>query len=301
MKSKYFLLLLVVLSCWAKINAQELPRKKIAIIDFGVNPQALSIGAEFSESILKKEKEMLTVALSEELTKSSLLEVLELDKNMEKGGSSSKPLIANFLEKGKLAGTDYLIFTNIEHIELGKKKQGKEIKAVEEEVKEEVEEFRGRFVVNLRIVEVQTGQVIYADKMTQKAIECFNENSEGTALGFINSLEEATVRQLVVRIIETIRPIRISKIYQGYAYLDGGQDINLKRGTKMGVFISMRPIRDPQSDEIISDTEHMIGELKITEVFPKVAKAQIIKYGMPLELGYNCRTLLSSENNKCQK
>lgn len=291
MKNKYFLVVLIVVLGFGEVlSAEEVIKKKVAVVDFGVNPKALSIGAEFSEVLSDKEKGILTADLLAGLAKDSSLEVLE-----KIDSKTSRPVIANFLEKGKLLGADYLVFGNIDLLELQNKKQAI---TVSDAV---FDEFSGRFVVNLRIVDVHTGEVIYADKVTQSEIECLYEGSEATPLSFINTFVGTVVQQLVTRIRETIWPIKISKIYQGYAYLDRGQNSNLQRGTRMGVFIPMRPIRDSQTGEIMSDTEHLIGELKVTEVFSKTTKAQIIKHGMPIESGFICRMLISSENKRCQK
>lgn len=267
------------------LKAEGAVRKKV-VVDFGVKHNALQVGAEFSVVTgTEKASNLLMAELIAALAKDSSLDVVEAvhSENLQSG-----------VEKGKILGADYLVVGTIELMDVKKKKH--ELKTSGEVV----DEFSGHLVVNLRIVDVHTAQVIYADEVSQREIECINEHSKTTPSLFVDKLKETMIKQLATRISETIWPIKIAKLYGGYAYLDRGQGGNLQRGMKIGVFIPTRPITDPNTGEVVSNTEYLVGELKVTEILPKVTKAQIIKYTMPIEPGFICRTIIKSDNKNCQ-
>jgi len=307
---KFFLIFLITIGYLSSLQGTEIGKKEILIVDFGMNARGLHIGSEFSK-ILNSEKHssLLTESLMNELAKDPYFKKVEQLKieNLRSEGDS-KPLIAELLKNEKAKESEYLVVIEIEQIELSKKKDKRIKPTTNDETAdgevEEFEELKGRYVVNLKIVDVNTAKVIYADKVSQMEVECINEDEKMTMESFFKNLEKNLLKQLKTRIFETIRPIKVARVYQGYAYLERGgidMDASLKVGMKMGVFIPSRPSVDVKTGEIIGDMEYMIGELQIIEVLPKSLKVRIMKYSRPVEVGFICRRIFETENKKCSK
>lgn len=295
MKNKYFSLI-AFLGLSLTLNAAE-QKKTIAVLDFEVNSNALAIESGFS-SEAEKESSLLTSELIAALTKDSSFNVLERSyfKTLDEERRASGFSISNLSGKAKLLGIDYLIMGNIERFEAQKKRHHFTPSNIE------IDEFLGHLAVNLRIIDTNASKVIYADKITEFDAECINEYSSNSPLLFMNTLKEFAVKQLMTRITETISPIQVTSIYGGYVYLNRGEDSSLKRGMKLQVFIPNDRSIDPDTGEVTGSTEYMVGELKVTKILPKVTKAQIIRYSMPIEVGAYCRTASNkSENKACRQ
>lgn len=275
------------------LQAAQEGEKKVLIVNFGMHSNGLQVEHNFPT-------EDLVNALAEDPYFKSV-EQLKIE-NWERA-SSVKPLISELIKNEKVQKSNYLIIIETESINLSRKGYKKTKITTDQEATneqaEESEELNGKYVINLRIVEVNTGKVIYADKISQTKIECNEANEKVTMEQFFKKLEEDVLTELKTRILETFMPIRVARVYQQYAYLDRGVDTGLKLGMKLCVFIPSRPIVDSRTGEIIGDMEYCIGELKVIEVLPKNIRAQIVKYSRPIEVGFTCRTIFEPEDKKC--
>lgn len=297
MRNKYFFLIFLVnLSFLPFLNAEEMLKREILIVDLKMTPEVLVMGTEFFRNLdIESVKEIgsLTGKLIEGLDKELPFMDIERMQNGEKNNEKSKPLVV-LIKRGKIHGADYIAFGNIDLIELKKKKY-------EFEELGQRDAFYGRYTVTLRIIDVNNEKVIYADKISQTEIECINEDNISGEIAFIKKLKDNILNQLIVRITETISPLRVLKAMDGYAYLENRQSTQLKRGMKVGVYIPSRPSTDKNTGEIIGDMEYLIAELKVIEVSPKEIRAQIIKYSRPIETGMIYRTIIEPENKSCSR
>lgn len=158
-------------------------------------------------------------------------------------------------------GADYIVMGNAELIELEK------------------------LIISLRILNGKTKQVIYAKKLVIMAPQRAEKYT------YLDIMNNQAICQMVTIISETIDPIKIDSIQGAYAFLNQGEGSKLKPGMKLQVLIPSKSAVDPTTDEVLRDSEYAIAELKVTEILPKQAKAQILHYSAPIEPGSICRTI----------
>ena len=294
MKVKYLLLLIVsflgVVSIAYPANIQK---KKVAVLEFRSNSIDLIMGPGFSSfKWTPRETSALTADLIYALANDPNFEVMDRErlKAIEKEQARTKRSLLSLKEIGQVSGADYLIYGDIELVEANKRQYNFPSSGIK------TEEFFGRFVINLRVVEVSSSKVIFAKKVSETAAETINKDTGASPLSFMNKLKEKAVRLLVSKISESISPIKVAAVKDGYAYLNRGEGSSLQPGMKMSVFLPCRAILDPDTGEALGNTEYLAGELKITEILPKLTKAQISYYSMPIEPGAVCRVAIQTHD-----
>lgn len=296
MRYKYFLLVFLInLSLLGVIEAQ-VAKKDVIIVDIRMKPEALVMGTEFFKSLdvntvkgISLSNDNLIQALKGFLPTFDIKSSPETPEN----NRSCKTLVSDLINNNeKIQQADYLICSDVNRIELQQKKHSFNSSDSPSNA------FYGQYIISLRIVNLNTKKIVYADKISQTEIECIDQENKNQ-VSFIQNLKENILNQLAIRISETIQPIKIVRIADGYAYLEYKEPMNLQKGMKLGVYIPTRPSIDSKTGEITGDTEHLIGELKIIDIVSKNIRAQILKYSRPLEAGMYSRIILETENVNC--
>lgn len=153
-------------------------------------------------------------------------------------------------------GADYIIMSNIEGIEPQK------------------------LIINLRMLDAKTRKPIYAKKLTVGDRDAVSDN-----------LNDMAICEIATIISETVDPIKIESIQGAYAFLNRGESSSLRPGMRLNVYVPNTSTIDPTTGEVLRDSEYAIAELKVTEVLPKLTKAQILHYSASIEVGALSRTL----------
>lgn len=138
-----------------------------------------------------------------------------------------------------------------------------------------------KLIINLRILDAKTRQIIYAKKLT----------IPGEKNVVSDNLNDLAICEIDAIISETVDPIKIDSIQGAYALLNRGEGSSLRPGMKLKVLIPNAFTVDPTTGEVVRDSEYAIAELKVTEILPKLTKAQILHYSAPIETGALCRTV----------
>ncbi|MBI4249886.1 MAG: hypothetical protein HY611_10320 [Elusimicrobia bacterium] len=157
-------------------------------------------------------------------------------------------------------------------------------------------------VVDVRVVEAQTGQVLYADSGKGEAKSStaqvlgmgtrggYNELIEGDAL-------RAAIAQLVVNIASQINrkawSCRVADVDRETVYLDAGLLSGLELEQKLAVYHLGREIRSPSTGMAIGRTEEKIAEVKITGFFGEDGAKAALLWGAAPSVG----DLVKLENN----
>lgn len=289
------MIILTAVSFALCLSPAHAKKKTVAVLDFKVNSNALIIGPKLSDyTTREKETNLLTADLITALVKDPTFDVVERSQldALQKEGQLRTSSVFDLSGKGKAVGADYIVMGNIELIEAQKtrkqfKSSGIEMKA-----------FVARYIVNLRIVDVRTAKIIYADKVTQESTMRYTNESQFSPLKFMNEAKERTVYQLVNVISESISPMKIAKVDGAYAYINRGEGSRLKRGMELRVYLPNSTVTDPDTGEEIGHSEYKIADLRVVEVFPKMTKAQIVRYTMPIEPGAICRVSFESYDSE---
>ncbi|MCK5583451.1 MAG: hypothetical protein KAI33_06655 [Elusimicrobiales bacterium] len=126
--------------------------------------------------------------------------------------------------------------------------------------------------VEIRVVDVETGQVILADSgkgITKRKWGSFL--GMGTKGGYDETLEGDALRASIVQFVDNImnqlnkKPwsCMIADAYENEIYLNAGQESGIKIGTKMKCYHQGAAIRDPSSNLVIGHREKYIGEARV--------------------------------------
>jgi curli biogenesis system outer membrane secretion channel CsgG len=130
--------------------------------------------------------------------------------------------------------------------------------------------------VDIRGVDVETGQVLYADSGSGLARKhTGGVLGLGTRAGYDETLEGEALRAAIVKFVNNIvdqvskKPwsCRIADVDGQSVYLNAGHDSGLPVGQKLTAYHIGRAIKDPASGLVIGNTEEKIGEVKIVRYF----------------------------------
>jgi hypothetical protein len=130
--------------------------------------------------------------------------------------------------------------------------------------------------VDIRVVDVETGQVLYADSGSGLARKhSGGVFGLGTRAGYDETLEGEALRAAIVKFVNNIveqvskKPwsCRVADVDAQSVYLNAGHDSNLQIGQKLTAYHIGRAIKDPTSGLVIGNTEERVGDLKVVRYF----------------------------------
>jgi len=130
--------------------------------------------------------------------------------------------------------------------------------------------------VDIRVVDAETGQILYADSGTGVGRQHTGGFlGLGTRAGYNESLEGDALRAAIVKftnnIVEQVEKkawsCRIADVDGQSIYLNAGSDSNLAVGTKLTAYHVGRAIKDPTTGLVIGNTEDKVGEIKVDRYF----------------------------------
>jgi curli biogenesis system outer membrane secretion channel CsgG len=130
--------------------------------------------------------------------------------------------------------------------------------------------------VDIRVVDVETGQVLYADSGAGLARKhSGGVLGLGTRAGYDETLEGEALRAAIVKFVNNIvnqvakKPwsCRVADVDSQSVYLNAGHDSGLPVGQKLTAYHIGRAIKDPTSGLVIGNTETKVGELKVARYF----------------------------------
>ena len=130
--------------------------------------------------------------------------------------------------------------------------------------------------VDIRVVDAETGQVLYADSgsgLSKK--HTGGVLGLGTRAGYDETLEGEALRAAIVKFVNNIvtqvekKPwsCRVADVDGQNIYLNAGSESGMKIGQKLIVLRSGKVIKDPTTGLVIGNAEDKIGEMKIVRYF----------------------------------
>ncbi|OGR93357.1 MAG: hypothetical protein A2992_06120 [Elusimicrobia bacterium RIFCSPLOWO2_01_FULL_59_12] len=208
-----------------------------------------------------------------ELAKSNRFIVVErdkLDKLMEeqKLGMSGAIDPGTAAKMGKILGLNAIVTGAIS--QFGQQTEGSEYLVTQS--KNQVV----KCAVDIRVVDVETGQVLYADSGAGLARKhTGGVFGLGTRAGYDETLEGEALRAAIVKFVNNIvtqvskKPwsCRVADVEGQSVYLNAGHNSGLEIGQKLTAFHIGRPIKDPASGLVIGNTETKVGDLKVVRYF----------------------------------
>lgn len=204
-----------------------------------------------------------------ELVKSGKFIVVERDrmaKILEEQKLQGGGLIdsATAVKIGQIMGLEAIVVGSVS--QFGVKKEGSDYLITQS--KRQVAEV----AVDLRLIDVQSGQVILADsgKGAAKTTKA-SFLGMGTKGGYDETLEGEALRAALVQFVENAASqlnrkawsCMIADAYGEELYLNAGQDSGVKPGLKLDCYRQGAEIRDPRSNLVIGHREEYIGRAEV--------------------------------------
>lgn len=204
-----------------------------------------------------------------ELVKSGKFTVVERDrmnKIMEEQKLQSQGLIDSqtAVQIGQVMGLEAIVVGSVS--QFGVKKEGSDYLITQS--KQQVAEV----AVDLRLIDVQSGQVILADSGKGRAkSKKASFLGMGTKGGYDETLEGEALRAALVQFVENAASQLNKKAWScmvadasgNELYLNAGQDSGVETGMKLDCYRQGAEIRDPRSNQVIGHREEYLGRAEV--------------------------------------
>ena len=239
--------------------------------------------------------EGLSAMLSNELTKTGRFVVVERAAlqdiiGEQQLGSKGLATAESAAASGKLMGAQILVRGTVTDFEEAKQGGGAQLSIAGGNLP--IGGLLGRggstahVAIDLRLIDAVTGEVIDAYRAEAEAkassthfalqhvktgvgigTEQFNKTPLGKAA-------LAAIREGIDHIVQKTERIpwtgRISEVTEtGKIYVNAGEDVGLKPGDQLEIFVVTKEVKDPDTGEVLGVEEHRLGALKIESARPR--------------------------------
>jgi curli biogenesis system outer membrane secretion channel CsgG len=142
--------------------------------------------------------------------------------------------------------------------------------------------------VDIRVVDAETGQVLYADSGSGLATKhTGGVLGLGTRAGYDETLEGDALRAAIVKFTDNIvaqvekKPwsCRVADVDGQNIYLNAGSESGMPIGQKLMVLRAGKIIKDPTTGLVIGNAEDKIGEMKVVRYFGEDGSVAELKTG----------------------
>jgi len=220
-----------------------------------------------------------------ELAKSGRFIVVERDK-MDKLMSEQKLGMSGAIDPntaaqvGKILGLNAIVTGSIS--QFGEDTEGSEYLITQS--KSQVV----KCTVDIRVVDAETGQVLYADSGSGLARKhTGGVLGLGTRAGYDETLEGDALRAAIVKFTDNIveqvekKPwsCRVADVDGQNIYLNAGSESGMPIGQKLMVLRAGKVIKDPTTGLVIGNAEDKIGEMKVVRYFGEDGSVAELKTG----------------------
>ncbi len=261
--------------------SSAIPRKaSLAVMPFGFRVEVLEHHSTYLKLAIKQfSRTGLTNKFVGALVNSRKFDVIErqkmdtvLDEMSLSDGGFVDP--ARAVKAGKVIGADYFLMGEISVFnvqvlwkEVPYSKTGKTQRIV-----------RAHIVADMRIVDTRTSKIVAADKgeATWKQTKMFPNRFEDAQLppDLVDTLQRQLCDDLVERTVDRVYPVKIIGNREGTFFLNRGKGGGLKVGQILDVYQQEdEAIVDLDTGEALGFNEVKLGQLRVTEIFPRMTGA----------------------------
>ncbi len=243
-----------------KVKAKYIgPKRRIGVVEFE-NKSAYGQG---------RLGQAASDILITELVKSEKFIVVErakLDKIMQEQKMQTEGAIdpQTAVKIGQIMGLEAIVVGSVS--QFGVKKEGSDYLLAQSK------QYVADVTVDLRVIDVQSGQVILADSgKGQAKSKKASFLGMGTKGSYDETLEGEALRAAIVKFVDNIsnqlnkRPwsAMIADFSGDEIYLNAGSTSNLKEGISLSCYKQGKEIRDPRSNQVIGYREEYLGDFEI--------------------------------------
>jgi curli biogenesis system outer membrane secretion channel CsgG len=277
----------------------------IAVFDFTVSPtvtgevivesgsggsRVATFGTEFQTSLLTdKFVTALTRSQKVSVVERKKLAQLSEEVQLSQAGLTDP---GKSVEFGKLLGADYFLYGSLSMLD---GRISYEVLPYGMGQKRTMQVVAG---ADLRIVETKTGKIIAAKSQKAKLAraEINPSNAENSIpVEFQHEAYDDLVKRLVASTIDTLFPIKVASFSGNVVYLNRG---DLQPGTRYEIVRLGDVIRDPDTGEVLGQTESALATAVITQALGKLSKAEVSEWlsaNKTIPEGSICRLILRKE------
>ncbi|MBI5245134.1 MAG: hypothetical protein HY922_15840 [Elusimicrobia bacterium] len=236
------------------------PKRRIGVADFE-NKSAYGqarLGTASSDILIT---ELTKTGKFVVVERDKLNKILEEQKLQSSGAIDPKTAV----QMGKVLGLNAIVTGSIS--EFGVKTGGSEYLLMQSKKQ------TAEATVDIRIVDAETGQVLYADSGKGSAKSGTGSVlGLGTRGGYDETLEGKALRAAVAKFTENIvsqlnkKPwsCRIAGAKDNLVYLNAGPNMGIEKGTKLDCFHLGKEILDPTTGLVLGNEEVPIGRVKVS-------------------------------------
>lgn len=289
--SKYFLL---VLLCSVSLNTYA-ARPTIAVLDFNTDGNKITFSHRF---VIIQPIEATTKVLSSDLVthlvktnKFTVVERSRMDNILKEQEFSESGFISpeTAVKMGELIGADYFVMGRIESLQAALENKKVPYSNTTQE------EYEGKMIVNVRIVDSRGGKIVAANKFTVDHKDRSRENNKITPDTFLEALKEKAAQEIVNKIIEGVFPLKVIKVVGDTVYINRGEGVTFEIGTTLSIISQGEGLIDPDTGESLGAAEEEVGTVEISDIQNKFSKAKIITGGKQIKTGAIARRMAAEE------
>ncbi len=301
MFKKITLLLIVVCSVFTVRAATKGPEKAtLAVMPFSFDRNfQVIVQGQVGNQRLNLTRQIIDSEFSNELiaflTKSRKFTVLErqhINKILDENNLSESQWVKPGEEQriGKLLLADYLIIGTINRLEFI-------VKAIPIKLTGRTEfRYIMTFKVQFRITKVSSGQIVFADTLIQKITSTdirreipASVRKDWVMGDYKDLLFKRTVNLVGNAILENIYPVKIASVSGKNVVLNRGKGAGIKVGTIYNVFTQGSQVVDPDTGDVLGNSETEVGQIQVSTVLPRFSKGLIVKQTGEFKSGAICR------------
>jgi len=233
--------------------------------------QATALG---KNSVVLREMVITRIARSGQfdLIERTRLNALEAEMNLAENGAFDVEEIA---QHGKILGADFLVFGTITRFSKDQQHTGYSLAGEKNTVWLDL-------TIDLRIVDVATGQIKYADSIdgriesTSETAGLLGFGSSSEQGGSLGDLMAVTADSIVAKVITSLRPITVVDVspLDGMVMINYGEGIVYENDV-FTVYSKGSPVRDPYTGDVIGHREKRIGNIRVEEIGPRFSQCSV--------------------------
>lgn len=272
-------------------------KPRLAVLDLDIDKTAVLVSKDFvMASTVADHTKMLTSELITFLVNTRKFDVMERDRinaimqehQFDQSGVVSQD---SAVAIGRMLGVQLIVLGKIETLKM----ESKETKIPYSDYA--VRMTTGDMIVNIRVVNVQSGVIVSANK-----VKVFKQmkGDVSTEL-FFDNLKEQAAKRITSQIINGVFPIRIVGVEGRTVFLNYGKGAaQFSVGDELEVYQTGEDMIDPDSGESLGPKEKYLGKIQVKAIERKKSIAVITDEIEPIVTGAICKTSAISQSSNAK-
>ena len=264
----------------------------VAVAD--ANKPVIGVGA-IESAFYDYDARNIQTAIETALSKTgkfTLIERSRIDELLAEQNLSLQGLVdGNISGLGGFGGVDYLLYGRFTQLSL------------EADNKFLYAECDARFGLDIRVVDVASGEIRISDNTTLKdsvnTSDAQDNPCRGIGIAAFDGLTARTARTVAANLTQTLFPVKIAKVDDMSVYLNYGEEF-LGRGEFLRIVSLGEGFVDPDTGERLGAEEEVIGFVKVSKTKAKFSIAEIVFQNQDFSVGDVAQRLGKDERKRLE-